>query len=352
MAVRFCIVALISSVFLMNFDVVLNHDGHVHHHHQEEAPHFKYTKEANDPHYNRQGVDQTVDDHHQHVDHGHSHDHDHNHHDHDHHGYSHDHSQGSGHHHHAHGHGSHFHFHEEPRIVKYLQMGSLKWMRSSFPFIDAALELIPKDPTKRLWFNAIGSTVAISLAPFLILLFVPLTGGVMNKKNQNLLKVLLSFASGGLMGDAFLHLIPHALIARNPELTHGSHGHDLSVGLNVLFGITGFLIIEKMVRLLKGDHGHSHNAEKISSGKEAKKSTQKIVSDATEVREDLKIAGYLNLIADFAHNFTDGLAVGASYLVGDMIGLITTITVILHEVPHEIGDFAILIRSGYSKPAV
>ncbi|KRY71023.1 Mitochondrial chaperone BCS1 [Trichinella pseudospiralis] len=351
MAVRFCIVALISSVFLMNFDVVLNHDGHVHHHHQEEAPHFKYTKEANDPHYNRQGVDQTVDDHHQHVDHGHSHDHDHNHHDHDHHGYSHDHSQGSGHHHHAHGHGSHFHFHEEPRIVKYLQMGSLKWMRSSFPFIDAALELIPKDPTKRLWFNAIGSTVAISLAPFLILLFVPLTGGVMNKKNQNLLKVLLSFASGGLMGDAFLHLIPHALIARNPELTHGSHGHDLSVGLNVLFGITGFLIIEKMVRLLKGDHGHSHNAEKISSGKEAKKSTQKIVSDATEVREDLKIAGYLNLIADFAHNFTDGLAVGASYLVGDMIGLITTITVILHEVPHEIGDFAILIRSGYSKPA-
>ncbi|KRZ66961.1 STIP1 homology and U box-containing protein 1 [Trichinella papuae] len=387
MAVRFCIVALISSVFLMNFDVVLNHDGHVHHH-QEEAPHFKYTKEANDPQYNRQGVDQTVDDHHHHVDHGHSHDHDdhghshdhdhdhhdhhhshdhdhhghshdhdhdhhghshdhdHDHHDHDHHGHSHDHGQGSGHHHHAHG-----HFHEEPRIVKYLQMGSLKWIRSSFPFFDAALELIPKDPTKRLWFNAIGSTVAISLAPFLILLFVPLTGGVMNKKNQNLLKVLLSFASGGLMGDAFLHLIPHALIARNAELTHGSHGHDLSVGLNVLFGITGFLIIEKLVRLLKGDHGHSHNAEKINPGKEAKKSTQKIVSGATEIREDLKIAGYLNLIADFAHNFTDGLAVGASYLVGDMIGLITTITVILHEVPHEIGDFAILIRSGYSKPA-
>ncbi|OUC44078.1 hypothetical protein D917_09334, partial [Trichinella nativa] len=75
------------------------------------------------------------------------------------------------------------------------------------------------------------------------------------------------------------------------------------------------------------------------------------IADATEIREDLKIAGYLNLIADFAHNFTDGLAVGASYLISDMIGVITTITVILHEVPHEIGDFAILIRSGYSKPA-
>ncbi|KRY31356.1 Mitochondrial chaperone BCS1 [Trichinella spiralis] len=373
MAVRFCIVALISSVFLMNFGVVLNHDSHVHHHHhhQEEAPHFKYTKEANDPQYNRQGVDQTVDDHHHQVGHSHGHDHDHHDHshdhdhhdhdhhdhshdhDHDHHDHSHDHGQGSGHHHHhhAHGHGPHFHFHEEPGIVKYLQIGSLKWIRSSIPFFDAALELIPKDPTTRLWFMAIGSTVAVSLAPFLILPFVPLTGGVMNESNENLLKVLLSFASGGLMGDAFLHLIPHALIARNAELAQDSHGHDMSVGLNVLYGITGFLIVEKLARLLKGDHDHSHNVEEISSEEEAEESTRKIVSDATEIREDLKIAGYLNLIADFAHNFTDGLAVGASYLISDMIGVITTITVILHEVPHEIGDFAILIRSGYSKPA-
>lgn len=61
------------------------------------------------------------------------------------------------------------------------------------------------------------------------------------------------------------------------------------------------------------------------------------------------MSAYLNLAADFAHNFTDGLAIGASYLAGREVGLITTFTILLHEIPHEIGDFAILIQSGYSK---
>jgi zinc transporter 7 len=61
------------------------------------------------------------------------------------------------------------------------------------------------------------------------------------------------------------------------------------------------------------------------------------------------VAGYLNLAADFSHNFTDGLAIGSSYLAGNTIGLVTTITILLHEVPHEIGDFAILLQSGVSR---
>lgn len=64
---------------------------------------------------------------------------------------------------------------------------------------------------------------------------------------------------------------------------------------------------------------------------------------------EIKVAGYLNLAADFTHNFTDGLAIGASYLAGQSIGLVTTFTILLHEVPHEIGDFAILVQSGYPK---
>ena len=68
--------------------------------------------------------------------------------------------------------------------------------------------------------------------------------------------------------------------------------------------------------------------------------------------EDIKVAGYLNLAADFAHNFTDGLAIGASFLMGQNLGIITTITIFLHEIPHEIGDFAILIQSGCSKKKV
>ena len=67
---------------------------------------------------------------------------------------------------------------------------------------------------------------------------------------------------------------------------------------------------------------------------------------------EIKVAGYLNLAADFTHNFTDGLAIGASFLAGRNTGIITTITVLLHEVPHEIGDFAILIQSGCDRKKV
>jgi zinc transporter 7 len=57
----------------------------------------------------------------------------------------------------------------------------------------------------------------------------------------------------------------------------------------------------------------------------------------------------LNLAADFAHNFTDGLAIGASFLRGNAIGYLTTVSILFHEVPHEIGDFAILVQSGCGK---
>ncbi|XP_077688969.1 zinc transporter SLC39A7 [Eretmochelys imbricata] len=63
----------------------------------------------------------------------------------------------------------------------------------------------------------------------------------------------------------------------------------------------------------------------------------------------MKVSGYLNLAADLTHNFTDGLAIGASFLAGAGVGAVTTLTVLLHEVPHEVGDFAILVQSGCSK---
>lgn len=69
-------------------------------------------------------------------------------------------------------------------------------------------------------------------------------------------------------------------------------------------------------------------------------------------QKSLSVAGWLNVIADFTHNFTDGLAIGAAYLAGQNIGLVTTLTVLLHEVPHEIGDYAILIQQGSTKANV
>lgn len=220
--------------------------------------------------------------------------------------------------------------------------------------------------------RAVGSTLIISAAPFFILFFVPLDN---TKQRESLLKILLSFASGGLLGDAFLHLIPHAMTPHSHESPSEAHSHshshshnhhdesghskhDISIGLCILLGLIVFLMVEKAVRIIKGgDHSHSHvhydSQEKkdVSSEKKGeKKNSGKAVSKAQDKPEsDIKIAGYLNLVADFLHNFTDGLAIGASYMAGNSIGYVTTVTILLHEIPHEIGDFAILIQSGYSK---
>lgn len=206
-----------------------------------------------------------------------------------------------------------------------------------------------------------GSTLLISAAPYVLLYVIPLDN---TEAMRPRLKVLLAFASGGLLGDAFLHLIPHAT---HPHSHHGDehdhdhhhdhhddhHSHDMSVGLYVLAGIIAFLSVEKLVRLLKGGdgHGHSHSTSPKSpdekSKKVAKKDSKK--TEKEETKDEVAITAYLNLAADFAHNFTDGLAIGASYLAGNSIGIVTTVTILLHEVPHEIGDFAILIKSGCSR---
>jgi len=238
------------------------------------------------------------------------------------------------------------------------------------------------------WFNAIMATLLISAAPFFILFFIPLDN---SQEKQWLLKILLAFASGGLLGDAFLHLIPHAIMAQGGDGEGGGHGHsheqhhghshggdgghdphDMSVGLGVLGGIVAFLCVEKLVRIMKGGHSHSHSAPapaveekkpeppkkkkaKESDGEEDEEEKDKKAVKEEEKKEveevtggDIKVAGFLNLAADCFHNFTDGLAIGASFLAGDTIGIVTTGTILLHEVPHEIGDYAILIQSGVS----
>lgn len=116
-----------------------------------------------------------------------------------------------------------------------------------------------------LWTYAICATLLISAAPFFILFLIPVQSN--SSQHQSLLKLLLSFASGGLLGDAFLHLIPHALEPHShhqvEEGHHGSHEHEhghshdhshahmMSVGLWVLAGIIAFLVVEKFVRHLK-----------------------------------------------------------------------------------------------------
>eukprot|EP00090_Calanus_glacialis_P028525 TRINITY_DN4579_c0_g1_i1.p1 TRINITY_DN4579_c0_g1~~TRINITY_DN4579_c0_g1_i1.p1 ORF type:complete len:456 (-),score=135.12 TRINITY_DN4579_c0_g1_i1:167-1534(-) len=341
-----------------------DHHGHAHGGEDEPNPAFKWSKAANtaeeDPTLDEEGIDydniETI------VGHGHAHVVD-SHDDHDHHGHAHD--------HHGHSHGPPKREPTAEEREKFRKKLHANW--------DDDDEEVHSSDTATVWFNAIMATLLISAAPFFILFFIPLDNSA---EKQWLLKILLAFASGGLLGDAFLHLIPHALMAADSgkEGGHGhSHGgdggehapHDMSVGLGVLSGIVAFLCVEKFVRIMKGGHGHSHEmpakpvekAEKKVEKKKAKSSDDEDTSKDDEKKEEkelaekksespveeegeIKVAGFLNLAADCFHNFTDGLAIGASFLAGESIGIITTLTILLHEVPHEIGDFAILIQSG------
>ena len=116
--------------------------------------------------------------------------------------------------------------------------------------------------TFNIWLHSLTSTLLISAAPFFILYLVPLDN---TESMQPRLKTLLAFASGGLLGDAFLHLIPHAVAPHDhhshTEHTHShsshnhdhghDHSHDMFIGLWVLAGIIAFLTVEKIVRILK-----------------------------------------------------------------------------------------------------
>ncbi|XP_008580042.1 PREDICTED: zinc transporter SLC39A7 isoform X2 [Galeopterus variegatus] len=305
---------------------------------------------------------------HEDLHHGHSHAHGHGHtHESIWHGHTHGHDHGHSHEdlHHGHGHG-------HSRESLYHRGHGHDHEHSHEGYGESGARGITQDlDTVTLWAYALGATVLISAAPFFILFLIPVESN--SPRHRSLLQILLSFASGGLLGDAFLHLIPHAL----------GQGPILSVGLWVLSGIVAFLVVEKFVRHVKGGHGHGHahghthgshgpgkqehpSKEKQSSEKEEKETEglrkrkegsigpkdgpvrpQNVEEEKTG--SDLRVSGYLNLAADLAHNFTDGLAIGASFRGGRGLGILTTMTVLLHEVPHEVGDFAILVQSGYSK---
>lgn len=237
---------------------------------------------------------------------------------------------------HSHEDKNHGHSHEQDPAFKYSRSANVHHQEDSHHHEESKPKASnQKLPSQELWINAMASTLIISAVPFLLLFVIPLES---TDKEQPLLKILLAFASGGLLGDAFLHLIPHANAGLEDVGSHShshshSHGgdahgepHNMSVGLWVLAGIVAFLVVEKGVRIIKGSqgHGHSHGKSKDNNskkknggGKDAKKIENK---KEKEPVKDIKVAGYLNLAADFSHNFTDGLAIGSSYLAGNTIG--------------------------------
>uniref|UniRef100_A0A8B9SQM0 Zinc transporter ZIP13 n=1 Tax=Anas platyrhynchos TaxID=8839 RepID=A0A8B9SQM0_ANAPL len=196
--------------------------------------------------------------------------------------------------------------------------------------------------------------------------------GAALRSEGNRLKQLLSFAIGGLLGNVFLHLLPEAW-AYTCSATTGegqSFQQQKLLGLWVIIGFLTFLTLEKIflekeekecpgvgcdskAPAGKIPNGSGYPLSKVSgrSQREETGSTQCNGSTPPSCPTDnrIKISGYLNLLANTIDNFTHGLAVAASFLVSRKVGFLTTMAILLHEIPHEVGDFAILLRAGFDR---
>jgi len=161
-----------------------------------------------------------------------------------------------------------------------------------------------------LWVYTFISVTIISLISLVGVFFLVL-------KPENLRRIqliLVGLATGGLLGGAFIHLIPETFETfKNPQYA------------SILL-VVGFLLFFILERFLHWQHDHTAG---ISNG-------------------HIKPFGPINIIAGMFHNFLDGILIGAAFLYKPEIGITTTIIVILHEIPQEIGDLGILIHAGYT----
>lgn len=161
----------------------------------------------------------------------------------------------------------------------------------------------------QIWLYTLTSVFIVSLLSLLGLVVFPFP----EEKIKSFLIWAVAFAAGTLLGDAFLHLIPEAY----------DSGTKIGTSLSILGGIAIFFILEKFI--------HWHHCHDI------------------ECEDRPHVFSYVIMIGDGVHNFIDGMIIAGSYLVSIPLGVATTMAVIFHEVPHEIGDFAAMLYGGFDK---
>jgi zinc and cadmium transporter len=154
-----------------------------------------------------------------------------------------------------------------------------------------------------------GGTLSAGLAAFSLLL------------RASWLPMLVSYAIGALLGAAFLEVIPHAFEVGPPR----------QAAMAILAGIFGFFVLEK---LLLYRHCHTENCE---------------VHDQHTRSHDHGRSGTLIVVGDTVHNFVDGVLIAAAFLQSVELGVIAAIAIVAHEIPQEVGDFLILLHSGYTR---
>lgn len=161
------------------------------------------------------------------------------------------------------------------------------------------------------WLGTLLSVFLVSIISLIGIFFLALR----TEKLQKLQLVLVALATGGLLGGAFFHLLPESF-----------ESFDNMRVVSLLLSL-GFLLFFVLERFLHWHHNHT-------SG----------ISDKA-----IKPFGSVNLVADMFHNLLDGVLIAAAYSYSIELGIATTITVLLHELPQEIGDFGVLIHAGFSR---
>ncbi|HTU68110.1 MAG TPA: ZIP family metal transporter [Steroidobacteraceae bacterium] len=160
------------------------------------------------------------------------------------------------------------------------------------------------------------------------------------KQRETLIPHMVSFATGALLGAALLGLIPHAVIGAGSEKVH-------EVGIALIAGIGLFFILEKFLlwRHCHDDHcdehavepvhghGHSHGAHDHAGHHHARQ----------------KASGSLVLVGDALHNVLDGVLIAAAFLTDTHLGIVTAVAIAAHEIPQEVGNFAVLLHSGVGR---
>ncbi|KAH7132152.1 zinc transporter YKE4 [Dendryphion nanum] len=222
--------------------------------------------------------------------------------------------------------------------------------------------------------NALLATLYISGPPNFLLALCP------PNIDPSSLSVMVAFAVGGLLGDTLFHLLPEIFLGEDEhdkvKFVMVEPNKNLLLGVAIMVGFVTFVAMDKGLRIATGGagghdhshgHAHAHETSATTSGADVNGSmdsvrarkgagnspttAEKIVEKEKEISASVKLGGYLNLVADFTHNITDGLALSSSFYASPTIGATTTVAVFFHEIPHEVGDFALLIQSGFSKKA-
>ncbi|MDD3352737.1 ZIP family metal transporter [Zoogloea sp.] len=177
--------------------------------------------------------------------------------------------------------------------------------------------------------TALTWIIVMSLAGGLISVLV--AAGFSYAARPNWVPVLISYAIGALLGAAFLEVLPHAIeAAESPE--HAT--------ITILAGILLFFILEKLVLWRhchdEGCHGHGQDHAGHGHGH-------------SHAGHDHGRSGLMILVGDTFHNFVDGVLIAAAFVESTPLGIVTAMAIIAHEIPQEVGDFLILLHSGYSR---